>query len=140
MGGARIRRSRVNGSSINASILKELEQDVRAGEFQDRGLKIHLRVPDELTDVRCARIPFEQPDEHAASEQLRRVADGLAARFPAVADLLTEAEPDLLVHFTFPDAHRPRIRSTNPQERLNKEIPVFDCRCRRARDGGLYGG
>jgi len=45
-----------------------------------------------------------------------------AARFPAVADLLTEAEPDLLVHFTFPDAHRPRIRSTNPQERLNKEI------------------
>ena len=36
--------------------------------------------------------------------------------------MLTEAEPDLLVHFTFPEAHRPRIRSTNPQERLNKEI------------------
>jgi len=68
------------------------------------------------------RSIFEQPDEHAASEQLRRVADGLVARFPAVAGLLTEAEPDLLVHFTFPDAHRPRIRSTNPQERLNKEI------------------
>jgi len=50
------------------------------------------------------------------------VADGLAGRFPAVAQLLTEAEPDLLVHFTFPEAHRPRIRSTNPQERLNKEI------------------
>ena len=31
------------------------------------------------------RSIFEQPDEHAASEQLRRVADGLAARFPAVA-------------------------------------------------------
>jgi transposase-like protein len=68
------------------------------------------------------RSIFEQPDEHAASEQLRRVADGLAARFPAVAELLTEAEPDLLVHFTFPEAHRTRIRSTNPQERLNKEI------------------
>ena len=68
------------------------------------------------------RSIFEQPDEHAASEQLRRVADGLTARFPAVAELLTEAEPDLLVHFTFPEAHRPRIRSTNPQERLNKEI------------------
>ena len=51
-----------------------------------------------------------------------RVADSLAARFPAVAELLTEAEPDLLVHFTFPEAHRTRIRSTNPQERLNKEI------------------
>jgi hypothetical protein len=68
------------------------------------------------------RSIFEQPDEHAASEQLRRVADSLAARFPAVAELLTEAEPDLLVHFTFPEAHRTRIRSTNPQERLNKEI------------------
>src|SRR6266545_6348116 len=72
------------------------------------------------------RSIFEQPDEQAATEQLRRVADGLIGRFPAVAELLTEAEPDLLVHFTFPEAHRPRIRSTNPQERLNKEILVLD--------------
>ncbi len=68
------------------------------------------------------RTVFEQPDEHSASEQLRRVADGLAPRFPAVADLLLEAEADLLVHFTFPEAHRRQIRSTNPLERLNKEI------------------
>jgi transposase-like protein len=50
------------------------------------------------------------------------VADGLGARFPAVANLLVEAEPDLLAHFTFPENHRRQIRSTNPQERLNKEI------------------
>jgi putative transposase len=31
------------------------------------------------------RTVFEQPDEPSASEQLRRVADGLAARFPADA-------------------------------------------------------
>jgi len=68
------------------------------------------------------RSIFEQLDESAASGQLRRVADGLAARFPAVAELLTDAEPDLLVHFTFPDAHRRQLRSTNPLERLNKEI------------------
>ncbi len=36
--------------------------------------------------------------------------------------LLAEAEPDLLAHFTFPETHRRQIRSTNPQERLNKEI------------------
>jgi putative transposase len=72
------------------------------------------------------RSIFEQPDEHSASEQLRRVADGLTVRFPAVASLLLEAEPDLLVHFTFPEAHRRQIRSTNPQERLNKEIPVLE--------------
>ena len=68
------------------------------------------------------RSIFEQPDEASAREQLRRVADGLEARFPAVADLLADAEPDLLSHFTFPESHRRQIRSTNPLERLNKEI------------------
>ena len=48
------------------------------------------------------RSIFEQPDEPAAPAQLRRVADSLRPRFPAVAELLAEAEPDLLVHFTFP--------------------------------------
>jgi putative transposase len=68
------------------------------------------------------RSIFEQPDEAAAREQLRRAVDGLEVRFPKVAELLVEAEADILVHFTFPEIHRPRIRSTNPLERLNKEI------------------
>ena len=68
------------------------------------------------------RSIFDQPDEASARAQLRRAVDGLQARFPKVAELLIEAEADLLVHFTFPDTHRPRIRSTNPLERLNKEI------------------
>ena len=68
------------------------------------------------------RSIFEQPDEAAAREQLRRAVDGLEVRFPKVAELLVEAEADILVHFTFPETHRPRIRSTNPLERLNKEI------------------
>jgi len=68
------------------------------------------------------RSIFDQPDEASARAQLRRAVDGLQARFPKVAELLIEAEADLLVHFTFPDTHRPRIRSTNPLERLNKEM------------------
>ena len=68
------------------------------------------------------RSVFEQPDEASAREQLRRAVDGLTERFPKVAELLVAAETDLLVHLTFPEAHRPRIRSTNPLERLNKEI------------------
>jgi transposase-like protein len=68
------------------------------------------------------RSIFEQPDEASARAQLRRVVDGLEGRFPAVAALLIAAEADLLVHFTFPETHRRQIRSTNPQERLNKEI------------------
>jgi transposase-like protein len=68
------------------------------------------------------RSIFEQPDEASARDQVGRVIDGLRPRFPAGADLLAEAEPDLLAHFTFPETHRRQIRSTNPLERLNKEI------------------
>jgi putative transposase len=68
------------------------------------------------------RSVFEQPDEASAREQSGRVIESLRPRFPAVAELLTDAEADLLVHFTFPETHRRQIRSTNPLERLNKEI------------------
>jgi len=68
------------------------------------------------------RSVFEQPDGASAREQLDRVIDGLARPYPRVAELLTAAEPDLLTHFAFPETHRSRIRSTNPLERLNKEI------------------
>ena len=70
----------------------------------------------------AVRAVFEQPDEAAAHEQLGHIAESLGARFPAVARLLLDAEPDLLAHFTFPETHRRQIRSTNPLERLNKEI------------------
>jgi putative transposase len=78
------------------------------------------------------RSIFEEPDEAAAHFQLGRVVDGIRTRFPAVADLLADAEPDLLTHLTFPASHRRQIRSTNPQERLNKEIK------RRTRVVGIF--
>lgn len=68
------------------------------------------------------RLVFEQPDERAARSQVDAVLDGLRPRFAAVAELLADAEPDLLAHFSFPETHRSKIRSTNPLERLNKEI------------------
>lgn len=68
------------------------------------------------------RLVFEQPDERAARLQVGTLLEGLRPRFGAVADLLADAEPDLLAHFGFPETHRSRIRSTNPLERLNKEI------------------
>jgi len=68
------------------------------------------------------RAIFEQPDEATARDQCGRVIAMFEPRFPAVAALIAAAEPDLLAHFTFPDSHRRQIRSTNPQERLNKEI------------------
>jgi transposase-like protein len=72
------------------------------------------------------RPAFEQPDEQSARGQLDRVIDGMAGAYPKVAVLLADAEADLLSHFAFPESHRSRIRSANPLERLNKEIPVLE--------------
>jgi putative transposase len=46
----------------------------------------------------------------------------LEGRVPKVARLLLEAEPDLLAFYGFPAAHRSKLRSTNPLERVNREI------------------
>jgi putative transposase len=48
------------------------------------------------------RSIFEQPGAMSAAEQLRRVAEGLVPRFPAVAELLRSADVDLLAHFHIP--------------------------------------
>ena len=68
------------------------------------------------------RTIFAQPDGDTARAQLRRVADTLRPQFPAVADALCEAEDDLLAYATFPKPHWRRLWSTNPLERVNKEI------------------
>lgn len=46
----------------------------------------------------------------------------LEGRVPKVARLLLDAEPDLLAFYGFPVAHRSKLRSTNPLERVNREI------------------
>lgn len=72
--------------------------------------------------IELLRTIFAQADEATARAQLRFVADKLSRQEPEVANMLLEAEPDLLAHYAFPAAHRKQLRSTNPLERLNKEI------------------
>ena len=68
------------------------------------------------------RSIFEQPDATQVWEQHSRVVDQLAERFPAAAEMLIDAGPDLLAFTAFPKEHWKQIRSNNPQERLNKEL------------------
>jgi len=68
------------------------------------------------------RTIFAQPDHATALAQLRKVADGLRSRLPQAAALLEEAAEDILAHKHFPVEHRRQLHSTNPLERLNKEI------------------
>jgi transposase-like protein len=41
---------------------------------------------------------------------------------PKVAELLTEAEDDLVAFYAMPAEHWSKLRSTNPLERVNREI------------------
>jgi transposase-like protein len=65
---------------------------------------------------------FAQDDAEAAKAQWRKVADQLRPKLPKLASLLDDAEADVLAYMTFPVAHRAKLHSTNPLERLNGEI------------------
>jgi transposase-like protein len=65
---------------------------------------------------------FAQEDAASASAQWRKVADQLRPKLPKLAALMDEAESDVLAYMTFPAAHRTKLHSTNPIERLNGEI------------------
>ena len=68
------------------------------------------------------RQAFIQPDRASASQTLRHVADQLRAKWPKLAAFIDDSETDVLAHMDFPAQHRSKIHSTNPLERLNKEV------------------
>ncbi len=65
---------------------------------------------------------FAQADAEAAKTQWRRVADQFRAKMPKLAALMDAAEADVLAYMTFPAAHRTKLHSANPLERVNGEI------------------
>jgi len=79
-------------------------------------------LPDPMIAT-LVRSIFEQPDRDATWSQLGDVVDKLTeAGFNDVAVYLLDAADDVLAFSAFPFEHWPKIRSNNPQERLNKEI------------------
>ena len=68
------------------------------------------------------RSMFEQPSAEEVWAQQARVVEQLASRFPDAARMLADAAPEVLAFAAFPQQHWRKIRSNNPQERLNLEI------------------
>jgi putative transposase len=83
-----------------------------------------IRVPRSAQTMvaTLVRTIFAQPDHESVWAQHARVVEQLTERFPAAAELLVEAGPDVLAFTGFPKEHWKRIWSTTPQERLNKEL------------------
>jgi len=68
------------------------------------------------------RTIFAQPGQAEVRAQVDLVATMLTGQFPAVAQMLTDAKADLTAFADFPHAHWRKIWSTNPLERLNREV------------------
>jgi transposase-like protein len=57
-----------------------------------------------------------------AHHLLGETVERLERPLPKVARMLVDAEEDLLAFYSFPADHWPKLRSTNPLERVNREI------------------
>jgi putative transposase len=82
------------------------------------------RVPKASAEMVAAAIRtiFAQPTGAEVVEQLDKVAAMLQPKFPQVATMLADAREDLTAFTAFPVAHWRKLWSTNPLERLNKEV------------------
>jgi putative transposase len=91
-------------------------------------------VPKSHKDMVAAvfRTIFAQPDAATVAATWDSVRDQLAAAFPKIGPLMDEAKTEVLAFTAFPRNHWPKVWSTNPLERVNKEIK------RRARVVGIF--
>ena len=78
------------------------------------------------------RTVFAQPDAAAVTQAWDQVREQLAAGFPKAGPLMDTARAEVLAFAGFPKAHWQKIWSTNPLERINKEIK------RRSRVVGIF--
>jgi hypothetical protein len=81
-------------------------------------------IPKDAAEMVAATIRaiFAQPGQDAVRHQLDTVADMLGQQFPQVRQMLLDAKDDLTAFAAFPERRWKKIQSTNPLERVNREI------------------
>jgi putative transposase len=82
----------------------------------------HVRKDQQGMVAALLRPIFNADDGDQARELVGDALERLKKPLPRVAALLEDAEEDLLAFYRFPGAHWPKLRSTNPLERVNREI------------------
>jgi transposase-like protein len=91
-------------------------------------------VPKSHQDMVAAvfRTIFAQPDPDTVATTWDQIRQQLGERFPKIGPLMDDAKTEVLAFSAFPRAHWSKVWSTNPLERLNKEVK------RRARVVGIF--
>ena len=87
-----------------------------------RNMQGHCRRSERGLVSAALREIFDAHDLEAAKTRLGEVLERFRDPLPRIAELLETAEEDLLAFYQFPHAHWPKLRSTNPLERVNREI------------------
>ena len=87
-----------------------------------RNMHGHCRPSQRGMVSAALREVFNAPDDAEARRRVGALIDRLADQVPKVCALLEAAEDDLLAFMAFPAAHWTKLRSTNPLERVNREI------------------
>jgi transposase-like protein len=87
-----------------------------------RNALAHVGKAQQTVVAAALRQAFLQPDQGSARQTWRHVADQLRQRWPKLGTLMDESEEDVLAYMAFPARHRTKLHSTNPLERLNKEV------------------
>ena len=90
------------------------------------------QVPHATWSPRCSAPSSPNPTPTTVAATWDEVRDQLADRFPKIGPLMDDAKTEVLAFTAFPRAHWSKIWSTNPLERVNKEIK------RRARVVGIF--
>jgi transposase-like protein len=72
--------------------------------------------------VAMLKTIFAQDTKAEAVTQWNTVADALREKQPKLSAMMDASREDVLAYMDFPKEHWPQIASTNPLERLNKEV------------------
>lgn len=82
----------------------------------------HVHKSQQSIVTAALRQIFAQEDAETAHKMFRQIADQFRDRWPRLAAFMDASEHDVLAYMDFPAKHRTKLHSTNPLERLNKEV------------------
>ena len=125
LAGRGLRGVRLVVTDDRRGLVRAVHEQLRGAAWQRRRVRLAhnaLNFVERSVRSTVVRSIFEQPDERASGLRVTSVLEVPRPRLAAVADLLADAEPDLLAHCTFPEPNRRQIRSTSLLERLDREV------------------